>query len=591
MPGRRPPPSPRTASGLTPAHANPTGVMRRMALSWARPFAEHFTVYVTNRKPRLAPGVTMSNIARDYAQAITEDFGGPVRLHGTSTGGSVALQLAIDHPDLVQRMVVAASACRLSEHERRIQAQLAQLTEQGDTRRASAFLMGALAKPPLRHPARGAGWLLGGVLAADDPGDMLRTIDAEDTFDVEPELARVQAPTLVLRGGPLTRSTTRTSSGAPRPGSATAAWCCSRGSPTPTSPGQPCLPPSAWGSSSAPDRGVRRRRCGRRGRGPSPGLRSRCASVDCMAPGTSSHGVALRGVGAAVGAGVCGLAYAWWEARWFTVRHVTVPVLPSQAPDLRVLHVSDLHLTPYQRRKRAFIASLAALEPDLVVDTGDNLAHQDAVGPLLQALGSLTDRPGVFVLGSNDYYSPLPKNPARYLLPDDGRRNTHAPQLPWRDLVGRFSAAGWVGLGNRRATLEVRGVRIAFAGVDDPHLHYDDLHAVAGQADGDADLRVGVAHAPYLRVLDRFATDGYDLVLAGHTHGGQLRLPGVGALVSNCDLEPARARGLHRHPRSAAPGTPRSAWLHVSAGAGTSPYSAVRFCCRPEATLLTLTSR
>ena len=188
------------ASGLTPAHANPTGVMRRMAVSWARPFAEHFTVYVTNRKPRLAPGVTMSDLARDYAEAITEDLGGPVLLHGTSTGGSVALQLAIDHPDLVRRMVVAASACRLSEQGRRIQAQLAQLTEQGDARRASAYLMGAMAKPPLRHPARGAGWLLGGLLATDDPHDMLRTIAAEDSFDVEAELARVQAPTLVLGG-------------------------------------------------------------------------------------------------------------------------------------------------------------------------------------------------------------------------------------------------------------------------------------------------------------------------------------------------------------------------------------------------------
>jgi predicted MPP superfamily phosphohydrolase len=290
-------------------------------------------------------------------------------------------------------------------------------------------------------------------------------------------------------------------------------------------------------------------------------------------------------------AGAAGLGYAWWEARWFTVRHTTVPVLPAGARDLRVLHLTDLHLTPYQHRKRAFLATLARLQPDLVVDTGDNLAHEDAVAPLLEALAGLTHRPGVFVMGSNDYFSPVPKNPVRYLLPDDGSRNTSSPQLPWRDLVAGFTDAGWVGLDNRRATLEVGGLRIAFTGVDDPHLHYDDLHAVTGPADPDADLRVGVTHAPYLRVLDRFAADGHDLVLAGHTHGGQLRLPGIGALVSNCDLEPARARGLHRHPAGSPVGTPRSSWLHVSAGAGTSPYAAVRFCCRPEVTLLTLTSR
>ncbi|MGN6161776.1 MAG: metallophosphoesterase, partial [Marmoricola sp.] len=119
---------------------------------------------------------------------------------------------------------------------------------------------------------------------------------------------------------------------------------------------------------------------------------------------------------------------------------------------------------------------------------------------------------------------------------------------------------------------------------------YDDLAAVSGPADAAADLRIAVTHAPYLRVLDQFADEGYELIMAGHTHGGQLRLPGIGALVTNCDLEPARCRGLHRHPAFAPPGAPGSSWLHVSAGAGTSPDAPVRFCCRPEATLLTLTS-
>jgi predicted MPP superfamily phosphohydrolase len=217
-----------------------------------------------------------------------------------------------------------------------------------------------------------------------------------------------------------------------------------------------------------------------------------------------------------------------------------------------------------------------------VVTTGDNLAHMEAVDPVLGAYGDLLDVPGVFVFGSNDYFAPTTRNPAKYLLPDDGRRHTHTPPLPWRDLRDGFEKRGWVDLTNRRATLEVAGTGIAFAGVDDPHLGYDDLSAVAGPADATADLRVGVAHAPYLRVLDQYADDGYDLLLAGHTHGGQLCLPVKGALVTNCDLDTARAKGLHRH---------RDAWLHVSAGLGTSPYAPVRFCCRPEATLLTLTAR
>ena len=297
------------------------------------------------------------------------------------------------------------------------------------------------------------------------------------------------------------------------------------------------------------------------------------------------------GLSALLGLGAAGYAYAWWEARWFTLRHATMPVLPPGAPELRVLHLSDLHLAPYQGRKRRWLASLAALEPDLVVNTGDNLAHRDAVAPLLEAFGTLTSRPGVFVLGSNDYYSPTVRNPVRYVLPDDGRRNTHTKRLPWKDLAARLSFAGWADLSNRTAVLDVKGVRIAVAGVDDPHLDYDDLSAVAGPADPAADLRLAVAHAPYQRVLDQFAADGYDAILAGHTHGGQLRLPVKGALVTNCDLDTDRARGLHRHPAGSRPGDPGSAWLHVSAGAGTSPYTVGRFLCRPEATLIRLTRR
>jgi predicted MPP superfamily phosphohydrolase len=290
--------------------------------------------------------------------------------------------------------------------------------------------------------------------------------------------------------------------------------------------------------------------------------------------------------GAAAGAGLT--AYAVWEARQYTLRRVTVPVLPVGAGPLRVLHLSDTHLVPTQRRKIEWLSSLAVLRPDLVVNTGDNLAHRDAVPVLTEALGPLLDVPGIFVLGSNDYFSPGLRNPLRYLLPDDGRRHTDVPQLPWRDLVATFTSAGWLDLTNRRAGLEVGGLTLAFAGVDDPHLRYDDLSAVAGPAEAGADLRLGVTHAPYLRVLEAFARDGYDAILAGHTHGGQVCLPGGRALTTNCDLDPARARGLHRHPATSSPGDPGSAWLHVSAGLGTPPYTRIRVACRPEATLLTL---
>ncbi|HEX7716163.1 MAG TPA: metallophosphoesterase [Marmoricola sp.] len=299
-----------------------------------------------------------------------------------------------------------------------------------------------------------------------------------------------------------------------------------------------------------------------------------------------------RLLGLGVLAGAAGLGYAAGiEVRAFTLRRVDVPVLPAGSRPVKVLHMSDLHLTPHQAHKLAWIESLGHLEPDLVVNTGDNIAHPDSVQPLVDAFGPLRGVPGVFVFGSNDYFAPSLRNPARYLLPDDGRRNVHSPQLPWKDLRAELLDLGWRDLTNGTDRITVAGLDLAFVGVDDPHLGYDDLAAVAGPAPRDADLRVAVTHAPYLRVLDQFAADGYDLTFAGHTHGGQLCLPVKGALVTNCDLEPARAKGLHRHPADSRPGDPGSSWLHVSAGAGTSPYAPVRFCCRPEATLLTLTPR
>ncbi|MBM9460998.1 metallophosphoesterase [Nocardioides sp. zg-536] len=299
----------------------------------------------------------------------------------------------------------------------------------------------------------------------------------------------------------------------------------------------------------------------------------------------------VAGLGALLGGAVT--SYAHWEARQYTLRRYEVAVLPPGMRPLKVLHLSDLHMVPGQRRKQEWVRDLASLHPDLVIDTGDNLAHRDAVWPVLESLDALLDVPGVFVHGSNDYFEPGLRNPFAYLLPDDGRRHTDVPELPWRDLSAGLGAAGWLDLTNRRGTLTVGEATLAFAGVDDPHLGYDDLPAIAGPADPDADLRIGVTHAPYLRVLDQLAADGYEAIVAGHTHGGQVCLPWPGgrALTTNCDLEPARARGLHRHPADSRPGDPGSAALHVSAGLGTNPYLRMRIACRPEASLLTLVPR
>jgi uncharacterized protein len=279
----------------------------------------------------------------------------------------------------------------------------------------------------------------------------------------------------------------------------------------------------------------------------------------------------------AAGAATVGYA-AGIERRSPRLRRVEVPVLPPASSPLRVLHFSDVHLTPGQTWKRDWIASLSALEPDLVINTGDSIAHQEAVPVFLDALGPLLEKPGAFVFGSNDFYAPVFKNPVRYLLPDDGAR-LQGRELPWRELGKSMADAGWLDLSNARGYLEVAGRRLEFVGVDDPHLWRDRYDDVAGAADPDVPLTVGVTHSPEPRVLSRMAADGCRLIFAGHTHGGQLRVPFYGALVTNCNLDRARARGLSRYD---------GAWLHVSAGLGTSPFAPVRFACPPEATLLTL---
>jgi predicted MPP superfamily phosphohydrolase len=292
-------------------------------------------------------------------------------------------------------------------------------------------------------------------------------------------------------------------------------------------------------------------------------------------------------LGAAATAGALGLGYsAVIERNWFALRRYDVPVLPPDAPPLRILHISDIHLTPGRHRLLSWIRALDALAPDLVVNTGDSIAHGDAVGPLIDALGPLLNRPGVFVYGSNDLYSPMPRNPLRYIWrtsADDKDRTV--PDLPWPELGASLESAGWLNVNNRRSRLKAGDLDIEVAGVHDSHVGRDRYQQIAGPADPGADLRLGVLHSPEPRVMDQFVADGFDLLLAGHTHGGQICLPVNRALVTNCGIDRDRASGLHHHPADG------PAWLHVSAGLGTSPYTPVRLFCRPEATLLTLVPR
>jgi predicted MPP superfamily phosphohydrolase len=193
--------------------------------------------------------------------------------------------------------------------------------------------------------------------------------------------------------------------------------------------------------------------------------------------------------------GTATLAYAAGvERRHWTLRQATLPVLAEGSRPLRLLHLSDLHMLPGQHSKQRWIAELDKLNPDLVVNTGDNLAHRAAVPAVLRALGPLLNRPGIFVFGSNDYYAPRFKNPARYLFPSTKR--VHGVPLPWRDLRAALVERGWLDLTHVRRRLTIDGITIAVAGVDDPHLRRDRYPDIAGRPAPSAALRLGITHSP-----------------------------------------------------------------------------------------------
>ncbi|MDQ1721778.1 MAG: uncharacterized protein QOI26_1512, partial [Pseudonocardiales bacterium] len=200
------------------------------------------------------------------------------------------------------------------------------------------------------------------------------------------------------------------------------------------------------------------------------------------------------------------------ERNLFTLRRFAVPVLDPGSPALRVLHLSDLHLTAAQHRKQAWVSQLARLRPDYVINTGDTSSDPEGIPAILRALGPLFDFPGAFVPGNNDYYVPRPKNPARYFLPNKVGNLEGRLRMPWDQLAAAMAVRGWLDLTHVRTTVQVAGLPVALAGTDDPHLRRARYAKIAGPADAGAAVRIGVIHSPEPALLGSFAGDGYDLV-------------------------------------------------------------------------------
>jgi len=271
---------------------------------------------------------------------------------------------------------------------------------------------------------------------------------------------------------------------------------------------------------------------------------------------------------------LCVLYGVFVERSWYQLRRYRLDILPgADARPLSVLHLSDLHFVADDRRKAEFLRRLPPT--DVAIITGDILGEPEGVEAATEALRPVRGTLGsFFVLGSNDYYRPRPLNYLRYFTRGPARRRL-VRRSRADDLTRALVGDGWVHLRNVRGDVLLNGTPVEVMGLDDPHVHRLDLRAASRRSPDRFGL--AVVHSP--DPAPELAALGYDLIVAGHTHGGQVRLPLVGALVTNSHMPRRLAMGLHRLG---------PAYLHVSAGIGTSKYAPFRFLCRPEATLLEL---
>jgi len=278
---------------------------------------------------------------------------------------------------------------------------------------------------------------------------------------------------------------------------------------------------------------------------------------------------------------VLGLAaYSLWEARAYRLVTQDVPV-GAGVPPLSILHISDTHLIAGNRKLQAWLERLPDLlgvTPDLVVTTGDMIDHNSGIDPLIKSIEGLQGRLGrYYVLGSHDYYQSTIRGFFKGMirLYKKGGEPVRARYNDTARFEAELAASGWVSLMNTTAFVETSDGRVRLTGIADPFMKLHTTEHIERTPDDAA--AIGLVHSP--EVVSEWSLAGYDLVLAGHTHGGQVCLPGYGALVTNSSLPARMAAGLSR-----VGGT----WLHVSPGLGTGRFAPVRLARRPEATLLNL---
>ena len=189
--------------GLNFAHKPPSGIGLRMVLPIYRGLViPDYTVHIIGRRPGLPEGTTMRDVSNDYATMVRDEIGPPVDLAGISTGGPPALWLAVDHPELVRKLILISTGYRVSDHGKKIQLEILKAARTGNKRATAVATAGLISRGFSGILMKLLFWSMAPMMyeRGDSLSDGIAELDAEDKFDLKDRLASIKVPTLVIGG-------------------------------------------------------------------------------------------------------------------------------------------------------------------------------------------------------------------------------------------------------------------------------------------------------------------------------------------------------------------------------------------------------
>lgn len=242
---------------------------------------------------------------------------------------------------------------------------------------------------------------------------------------------------------------------------------------------------------------------------------------------------------------------------------------------LKVLHLSDLHLSAPETHKIDFLQSITDADYDLVFLTGDIFEDLSGIQYASKLLARQPRLGAYAVLGNHEYYAytMLQRTIGRL-----SKRHRHPKSM--RDVTPVIDGLERVGIRVLRdEAVSLSREEIHIVGIDYPNIAEEKLTELVNDVP-DNYLKLGLMHVP--ENMSYMSRAGFHVVFMGHTHGGQVRIPGLGALTSNSELPRSQASGLIWRDQTA---------FHISRGLGADPRTNFRLFCPPAATLIEINNQ